>query len=428
VRVMSDRCRGAVLVLSTSVAGQRGPVASWVSTAGWAGAMRRTLGNAWVVTPQGVLDVEAVRAKGATEQLSSTNAPKWRRRLPVPVKTAVKDAREWQRARSFHVAPDGPWRDCRVEFVWQRHELFQTAGYELARALRVPAVSFVPAPLVWQADQWHVRRPGWNRLVETHGEARVLAQADVVAAGSEIVAEQLVRLGVNERRIVVARTGFDPEIFSGETNRRAPRERLALGDEFVVGWVGSFRGFHQLDLLVDAVSALGNRSESRPVLLLVGDGPERARIEEIAQERGVRVVMTGTVPQRDLHELISAMDVAVLLAGKDAQFHYSPLKLAEYLASGVAVVAPRTGAIPAQLTHGEDSLLVAAGDVAELANALAFLHDQPEERARLAKAARAIAEQRFSWDNTVAQIVAAVERHGAGQAGMGIIGRGSSAS
>jgi glycosyltransferase involved in cell wall biosynthesis len=120
------------------------------------------------------------------------------------------------------------------------------------------------------------------------------------------------------------------------------------------------------------------------------------------------VVSTGTVPQHGLPELISAMDVAVLLAGKGAEFHYSPLKLAEYLASGVAVVAPRAGAIPAQLTDGRDALLVDPGDVTGLANALARLRDHSQERSRLAVAARAAAEERFSWDHAVSQVVTAV--------------------
>src|SRR5262249_9593928 len=157
---------------------------------------------------------------------------------------------------------------------------------------------------------------------------------------SERVAEEVVRLGVDERRVVIVRTGFDPAMFSGHPDRRATRSRLGIDDEFVVGWVGSFRGFHSLDQLVAAVARTTERVEAKSFLLLVGDGPERKPVEALAAGRGVHVVSTGTVPQHDLHALISAMDVAVLLAGKGAEFHYSPLKLAEYLASGVAIVAP----------------------------------------------------------------------------------------
>ena len=61
------------------------------------------------------------------------------------------------------------------------------------------------------------------------------------------------------------------------------------------------------------------------------------------------------------------MDVAVVLAGKNAEFRHSPLKLAEYLASGVAVIAPAPAALPKQLNDGVDAVLVAPGDVEALA-------------------------------------------------------------
>jgi hypothetical protein len=62
-----------------------------------------------------------------------------------PVKTAAKDARRWRRGRRFPVDLDGPWRGTDIRFVWQRHELFQVPGLELARALGAPSrVRFGP--------------------------------------------------------------------------------------------------------------------------------------------------------------------------------------------------------------------------------------------------------------------------------------------
>ncbi len=67
--------------------------------------------------------------------------------------------------------PVGPWRDHDIRFVWQRHDLFQMAGLQLASALDVPSVVFVPATLVWESSQWEVRRPGWATWLERFGEA-----------------------------------------------------------------------------------------------------------------------------------------------------------------------------------------------------------------------------------------------------------------
>ena len=161
--------RGAILVLPTVASGQLGPVAGWVSTAGWASALRRALGNVWVVTPEGNLSPEALRRRASDASLVTAPRPRPARRVPVVAKTAIKDAREWRRARSFRVDPVGPWSGSHVSCVWQRHELFHSAGPRLARELGVPSVIFVPAPLVWQAEQWGVHRPGWGRRLEHVG-------------------------------------------------------------------------------------------------------------------------------------------------------------------------------------------------------------------------------------------------------------------
>jgi glycosyltransferase involved in cell wall biosynthesis len=390
----------AILVLPTTTAGEQGPVASWISTAGWAVAARRLLGDAWIVTPAGILDVDAVRAAAARSELSSDAASKWRRRVPAVVKTAVRDVRDWRRARAFQVDPNGPWRDRRVEFVWQRHELLHTAGLELAQQLGVPSVLFVPAPLLWQAQQWGVRRPGWGRFLERYGEQRSLQRADVVACGSDVVAGEVARLGVDDARIVITPTGVDLDRFSDTARGSVVRSRLGLDGRFVVGWVGSFRRFHAIEQAIDAVADVDGAA-----LLLVGDGPERPRVEAAARERGVHAVFTGTVSQASLPDHLGAMDAALVLASADRPFHYSPLKLAEYLAASRPVIAPRVGQLASRLHDGRDALLVPPGDAGALAAALRRLRDDPALRGQLALSARATAEASFSWDHAVERVL-----------------------
>jgi glycosyltransferase involved in cell wall biosynthesis len=396
--------RGAILVLPTVASGQLGPVAAWVSTAGWASALRRALGAVWIVTPEGTLSPDELRRRASVASLATAPGPRWQRHLPVVAKTAVKDAREWRRAQSFRVDGSGPWTGHRVACVWQRHELFHSAGPRLARELGVPSVIFVPAPLVWQAEQWGVHRPGWGRWIERAGERSPLRSADVVACGTEAVADQVRRIGVDDRRIVITPTGADPELFRAKADRDAVRSRLGLGDRFVIGWVGSFRRFHALDQAIDAVARLEGAT-----LLLVGDGPERPRVEQLARERDVAIVCTGTVPHDSVPGYLAAMDVGLVLAAKDQAFHYSPLKLAEYLAAGLPVVAPRVGSIPEQLRDDVDAVLVQAGDPDDLARALQRLRDDPAARERIARSAVLTSRARWSWDGSVGRVLSALD-------------------
>lgn len=396
--------RGAIFVLPTTTVGQLGPVAGWISTSGWAAAAERELGRAWIVTRHGTLTVEEVRRRAAGGSPVVDRERRMRRRVPPVLKTVVKDAREAQRARGFEIGADGPWTKYagEVAFVWQRHELWHRAGLDLARALAVPSVLFVPALLVWQAEQWGVRRPGWGRWLERHAEVPALRSATLVACGSDVIAAQAARLGVDEERLLVTPTGVDLDLFAAPVDRAEVRRSLGIGDELVVGWSGSFRPFHQLDQLVHAVAAVPGAT-----LLLVGDGPERPRVERLAAQLGVSARFPGMVAHDRLPSLLAAMDVGVVMAPAAGSFHYSPLKVAEYLAAGLPVVAPAVPELSGRLGATQSATYYRPGDVAALTAVLRSLSADPDERARLSAGARAAAGD-WSWDRQVRRVGAAL--------------------
>ena len=391
---------GAIFVVAEPGARQQGPVAQLISTAGWAAAAQRVLGQSWIVTPRGVLSPGDARRRASDRALRSAPRRTWRQRVPLVAKTAVRDVSQWRSARGFTVDPDGPWTGTELAFVWQRHELFQTAGLRLADDLGLPSVLFVPATSVWEASQWGTRRPGWGGWLERRGEQPSLLRADVVACGSAQVAEQARRLGVRDDRLLITPTGVSFEDFSEVVDGGPVRRRLGLDGRFVVGWVGSFRRFHALEQAVEAAAGVPGAT-----LLMVGDGPERPRIEQLARERGVPATFTGTVPHEQLGSYVAAMDAAVVLAPRRAPFHYSPLKLAEYMAAGRAVVVPGIGQIGERVTDGVEGLVVPPDDPDALAAALRRLRDDPAERAQLGRAARIAAEDGWSWDHQLRRLV-----------------------
>jgi glycosyltransferase involved in cell wall biosynthesis len=230
-----------------------------------------------------------------------------------------------------------------------------------------------------------------------------LVGADLIACGSETVIEQVLRIGVEEKRVLLTPTGVDLELYAELPDPAPLRRRLGLEDRFVVGWVGSFRRFHALEQAVEAAAMVPGAT-----LLMVGDGPERTRIERLARDVGVSASFTGTVPHHELPAYLAAMDAAVILAPRDQPFHYSPLKLAEYLAAGLPVVAPAAGQLAERLTDGVDAIVVPPHDVPALAAALRRLSDDPEERTRIGKAARAAAESGWSWDDQVRRVIEAL--------------------
>jgi glycosyltransferase involved in cell wall biosynthesis len=105
---------------------------------------------------------------------------------------------------------------------------------------------------------------------------------------------------------------------------------------------------------------------------------------------------------------IVAMDLALVLDPGTGDFHYSPLKLREYMACGRAVVAPRVGQVGRFLTDGVDALLVDPGDARTLARAIEQAHREPGLRRALESAARRKVAQEGSWDRQVLRAVEAI--------------------
>ncbi|HEX2316743.1 MAG TPA: glycosyltransferase [Thermomonospora sp.] len=161
------------------------------------------------------------------------------------------------------------------------------------------------------------------RVTETLGSMTI--------AVSPTVAARLVRLGVDASRITVIPNGIDAAAFAYDEQRRAhARNRLGIGPrEYVIGAVGRLVDGKRYGTLIDAFSQLDEAT-----LLLVGDGPRRGALEDLAARRGVihRVVFAGERP--DVSEELCAMDV---LAAPSAEETFG-LAVLEGLASGLPVL------------------------------------------------------------------------------------------
>lgn len=392
------REHGAVFVMPRKSTEWADAPGIWITAAGWAEAARKRLGHAWVVTRDRVASPdETVAFTRPRARPQST-----RRRVPAPivVRTGAKDlvrARAARRQRDVGEHPE--WGDVDLAFVWQHHDLFHTAGEPLARRHHVPLVSYVHAPQVWEATRWGVRRPGWGSLLERYGDRPQLLRSDVVACVSEEVAAEVLRLGVVERRVIVSPMAVDADRFTPAVSGAGVRERLGLDTAFVVGWTGSFRRFHGLDLALEAFAMLRREApESR--LLLVGDGSERVAVESLARSLGMSddVVFAGAAAHEDLPAFVAAMDATIVTARVGDAFHYSPQKMREYLATGRPVVAPRVGDIARTVTDNIDALLYEPGDVGALADRLLQLHGDAALRDRLGRAGREMMERTGTWD------------------------------
>jgi glycosyltransferase involved in cell wall biosynthesis len=244
------------------------------------------------------------------------------------------------------------------------------------------------------------RRTAFFREVE-----RTLARiSDVLVAVSPEVRDELVELGIAPReKFAVIRLGIPLEERLGDPTADLDYRRLYGIPEgaFVVGWVGRMTGVKDTASTLEILRATRDRGVDA-VLCLVGDGPDRGRLEQVAHDLGIarRCYFVGY--QEDVAGYYRLFDAFLLPSVNEG----TPVSAIESLASGTPVVANRVGGVPDVVRDGVDGFLVEAGDVEGAAERLATLAFDPALRARLGEAGRGRVLRRYS----VARLVDDVDR------------------
>ena len=284
-----------------------------------------------------------------------------------------------------------PLSEFAPDIVYERLSLFGTAGGRLSAALGVPHAVEVNALLAAEQARWRGLR--LSRLAARR-EHTVLGAADLRVAVSAELGERLERIAPGRRTAVVP-NGVDAKLFAELPERAEARERFDLPpSRQVIGFAGGLRPWHGVETAIQALPSTGD-----VMLAVAGDGPQRETLEQIAAERGVadRVRWLGHLPHDEVPAFLAALDAAVLPYPALDGFAFSPLKLYEYLAAGVPVVASDIGQVREVLEGGRWGTLVPPGDHEALAAALRSVTASPDARARAADA-RQHTLAHHSWD------------------------------
>ena len=276
----------------------------------------------------------------------------------------------------------------------------------IARAAALLAADARP-PVVLHTFHGHVLKgyfkPG--RTAVFREVERSLARAsDVLVAVSPEVRDDLVELGVAPReKFAVVRLGIPlAERLDDATAERDYRRLYGISPgAFVVGWVGRMTGVKATGAVLEIVRATRDRGVDA-VLCMVGDGPDRDRLEQLARDLGIARQCFFTGYQSEIAGYYRLFDAFVLPSVNEG----TPVSAIEALASGTPVVANRVGGVPDVVRDGEDGFLVEAGDVEGAARRLADLAADPALRARLGASGRARVLERYS----VARLVDDVDR------------------
>jgi len=200
-------------------------------------------------------------------------------------------------------------------------------------------------------------------------------------------------------RIIEVEWGADTERFHPHATGPVPFTREA--GETIVVFAGAFRAWHGAIGLVRAVAALRARGRRDIRAVLIGDGPELMRARD-ARGGDPGIAFTGGLPHAQMPACLAAADIGVAPFDVAAHpplalgFYWSPLKIFEYMAAGLPVVAPALSRLHAIVRPDQDGLLYDPNDPAGLERAIETLTDRAL-RLRMGRSARDHVVQHFSW-------------------------------
>jgi glycosyltransferase involved in cell wall biosynthesis len=298
-------------------------------------------------------------------------------------------------------------RALRPDVVMERYHNFGGEGIAAAAATGARAVLEVNAPIV---DHEGSAKAAIDRALLVSPFARrrasICARTDLFVTPSAAI----LPVGLARSRVLEVEWGADTDRFRPAAPGPAPYTRPA---PVVAVFAGAFRAWHGAIHLVHAIAALRAHGRDDVGAVFVGTGPEWSAVRDAAAGLG-GVVFTGAVPHDAMPAALAAADIGVAPfdpsrhAALSLAFYWSPLKVFEYMASGLPVVAPRIDRLATLVEHGREGLLYDGADPGALAATLGSLALDQDRRRALGAAARVRAEREYSWRAHCAALDAAL--------------------
>jgi N-acetyl-alpha-D-glucosaminyl L-malate synthase BshA len=230
-----------------------------------------------------------------------------------------------------------------------------------------------------------------------------ILSSDAVTAVSAYLRDETDRVFGPTRPIDVIPNFVDTERFRPVEDPRR-RACFARADQAVLLHVSNFRPVKRAPSCVDVLARVVRDRDA--VLVMVGDGPERAECEARARRAGLRDRVRFVGAHAEIERLLPVADLFLL----PSEYESFGLAVLEAMACGTPSVAFRAGGLPEVVEDGVDGLLAPPLDDVALADAVLSLLADPARRAAVSRAARATAERRFATENVVPLYEAAYER------------------
>ena len=290
------------------------------------------------------------------------------------------------------------------------HEEAGLLGVWLARWKGIPHLYDMHSSLPQQLHNFGYTRSALLKRLFERAEDAMIEGSRVVVTICQELQDAVVAGGAGERAFLIE------NVMGGDVGESlTPQAAAAHGDvrarlglepsQPLVLYTGTFEPYQGLDLLADTAARLGSTHPTARVVVVGGEPSQVEHARQQAAKRGSPMLFTGQRPPEEIPGFVQAADILVSprISGTN-----TPLKIYSYMRSGRPIVATNLRT-HTQVLDDQMALLVPP-DPDAFADAVRRLIDRPDERTRLADAARTFAASRFSRDAYVARTAAAYAR------------------
>ena len=303
---------------------------------------------------------------------------------------------------------------CDVIYVWHPPLTIGVAAWLIARLRRVPFVYDVQDIWPESAVLSGLLKDGWLVRLMSRLERFVYRQANHILVVTDGARDNLIAKGVPPDKISVMPHWVDESLFAqaDEPARQRTRERYGWCDHFVVLFAGNLGLAQGLETVVSAASQL--RSDDKVLIVLVGDGTDKDRLQRLAHSLGLKnsLQFIERQPIEKMPDFMAASDALLVHLKRSELSHYViPTKTLAYLAAGQPILMAMDGAAAQLVREAGAGFVIPPENPAELASAIRLLSDMPpSERAVMGWRGRDYLIAHLSKQKVIPQYEAVLQR------------------
>ena len=243
-------------------------------------------------------------------------------------------------------------------------------------------------------------------------ERFLYARASHLLVNSPAYRDYLIELGIPAAKISFIANGVDPEMFHVENANEGLRQEFSLQDKYIVTYAGAMGMANNLEVVLEAAALLNDVPNVH--FLMVGDGKDRAKLQELARQANLtNVTFTGSRPKSQMPEVLAESDVCLAVLRDIPMFRTTyPNKVFDYMAASRPVVLAIDGVIRQVIEAAHGGIPVPPGNPKAMADAVRTLYSNRPDSEEMGRSARAYVIKFFDRNQQAQQFGELVQQIG----------------